>query len=106
MVDTDLEGEQSNSSVEEKVANDAATDFCAPKSKLDSFMLRKHPFFYEKDVIAFARLLNRHPGLIIGQMQRRLKDYRYLARHLVKIRHFVLPGSVADGWGQVVPVTL
>jgi HTH-type transcriptional regulator / antitoxin HigA len=106
MVDTDLEGDQSNASIEEKVANEAAADFCAPRSKLDSFMVRKHPFFYEKDVVAFARLLNRHPGLIIGQMQRRLKDYRYLARHLVKIRHFVLPGSVADGWGQVVPVTL
>src|SRR5882724_10909670 len=48
----------------------------------------------------------RHPGLIIGQMQRRLNDYRYLARHLVKVRRFVLPGSIADGWGQVVPVTL
>jgi HTH-type transcriptional regulator / antitoxin HigA len=106
MVDTDLEGEQSNMTEEEKIANQAAADFCAPTAKLDSFMLRKRPFFYEKDVIAFSRLLNRHPGLIIGQMQRRLKDYRYLARHLVKIRHFVLPGSIADGWGQVVPVSL
>jgi HTH-type transcriptional regulator/antitoxin HigA len=106
MVDADLDGDQSNVSEEEKIANSAAADFCAPISKLDSFILRKRPFFYEKDVIAFARLLNRHPGLIIGQMQRRLNDYRYLARHLVKIRHFVLPGSIADGWGQVVPVTL
>ena len=26
-------------------------------------MARKHPFYYEKDVIAFARLMERHPGL-------------------------------------------
>jgi HTH-type transcriptional regulator/antitoxin HigA len=107
MVDADLEGDQSNVTMqEEKIANSAASDFCAPTSKLDSFMLRKKPFYYEKDVVAFARLTSRHPGLVIGQMQRRMNDYRYLARYLVKVRHFVLPGSVADGWGQVVPVTL
>jgi HTH-type transcriptional regulator/antitoxin HigA len=106
MIDADLDGDQLNVSLEEKIANSAAADFCAPVSKLDSFMIRKRPFFYEKDVVAFARLLNRHPGLVIGQMQRRLNDYRFLARHLVKIRRFVLPGSIADGWGQVVPVAL
>ena len=73
---------------------------------LRSFLARKHPFYYEKDVIAFARLLNRHPGLVVGQMQHRLNRYDYLARYLVKVRQFVLPGSIADGWGQVVPVSL
>lgn len=107
MIDADLEGDQSNAPLEEeRIANQAASDFCAPIAKLDSFLLRKKPFYYEKDVVAFARLLNRHPGLVIGQMQKRMNDYRYLARYLVKIRHFVLPGSIADGWGQVVPVTL
>ena len=58
-------------------------------------MKRKHPFYYEKDVVAFARLLNRHPGLVIGQMQRRLSRWDYLNRHLVKIRQFVLPAAIA-----------
>ena len=111
MIDAELEGEfaSTNSlsiSQEERIANAAAANFCVPTGRLESFLTRKHPFYYEKDVVAFARLLNRHPGLIIGQMQRRLDRYDYLTRYLVKIRQFVLPGSIADGWGQVAPVSL
>jgi HTH-type transcriptional regulator/antitoxin HigA len=107
----DLEGERAsatNQSIpeQERVANAAAADFCAPMEKMDSFMVRKHPFYYEKDVLAFAKLHNRHPGLIVGQMRRRMNRYDYLTRHLAKIRQIVLPGAIADGWGQVVPVSL
>lgn len=106
--DLDGEGASTNDSVpeEERVANAAAGDFCAPTDKLESFMVRKRPFFYEKDVVAFARLHRRHPGLVVGQMRFRMKRHDYLTRYLVKIRQFVLPGSIADGWGQVVPVSL
>jgi len=106
----DLDGERASTNdsmpEEERVANAAAGDFCAPTDKLDSFMVRKRPFFYEKDVVAFARLHRRHPGLVVGQMRFRMKRHDYLTRYLVKIRQFVLPGSIADGWGQVVPVSL
>ncbi len=91
---------------EERIANEAAAQFCVPQAKLESFLRRKHPLYYEKDVLALSRVLNRHSGLIVGQMQRRLDDYAYLTRHLAKIRRFVLPGAIADGWGQVVPVSL
>src|SRR5262249_46103328 len=39
---------------EERRANIAAADFCVPKTKMDSFYQRKNPYFYEKDVVAFA----------------------------------------------------
>jgi HTH-type transcriptional regulator/antitoxin HigA len=106
MIDPDLDCIPDFVTQEEQIANTAAQDFCAPTDKLDSFMTRKHPFYYEKDVIAFARIVNRHPGIVVGQMRRRLKRYDYLTRYLVKVRQFVLPGSIADGWGQVVPCTL
>jgi HTH-type transcriptional regulator / antitoxin HigA len=106
MIDIDLDNTAVSIAKEERIANDAAANFCAPIDKLDSFMKRKHPFYYEKDVIAFSRLMNRHPGIVIGQIRRKLGRYDYLTRHLVKIRPFVLPGSIADGWGQVVPVSL
>ena len=89
---------------EEIAANEAAANFCAPGQKLESFLLRKRPYYYEKDVVAFARLHQRHPGLIVGQMQKRLQRWDYLTRHLVKIRQFVLPTAVADGWGQALGV--
>ena len=108
MIDTDMEAYWTAPSVpqEETIANIEAATFCVPVERLDSFMRRKHPFYYEKDVVAFARLLNRHPGLIVGQMQRHLNRWDYLNRHLVKIRQFVLPAAIADGWGRVVPVSL
>jgi len=108
IIDTNLEGESAGTGAslpdEERIANAAAADFCVPKDKMDSFIARKHPFYYEKDVVAFARVVNRHPGIVVGQMQRRLNNYAYLTKRIVKIRQFVLPGAITDGWGQTAQV--
>lgn len=106
MIDADLDGASNSVSEEERIANEAASDFCAPREKLESFMARKHPFYYEKDVIAFARIVQRHPGVVVGQIRKKLNRWDYLTRYLVKIRQHVLPGAIVDGWGQVVPVSL
>ncbi len=103
MVDVDVQA--ATTSEEELVANSAAVEFSVTP-KFESFFIRKRPFYYEKDVVAFSRIVNRHPGIIVGQMQRRLDNYGYLAKHLAKIRQFVLPGAIADGWGQVLPMSL
>jgi HTH-type transcriptional regulator/antitoxin HigA len=108
IVDEDIQAKRDGNSpiqMDEAVANTAAVEFCLT-TKFDSFLLRKHPFYYERDVIAFCRVVNRHPGIIVGQMQRRMNNYKYLTRHLAKVRQFVLPGAVADGWGQVLPISL
>ncbi len=91
---------------EERAANAAAQEFCASSERVDSFIARKRPYFYEKDVLALSRILNRHPGLVVGQMQNRLGDYSYLKKYQVKIRQDVLPGAIVDGWGQSIPVSL
>jgi len=91
---------------QERRANAAAAGFCAPSDKVDSFIARKRPYFYEKDILALARILNRHPGLIVGQMQKKLDDHAYLRKYLVKIRSFVIPAAVTDGWGKTAAVNL
>jgi HTH-type transcriptional regulator / antitoxin HigA len=110
MIDWKLEGVRASTSsalrIEERVANAAAANFCVPTEKLDSFMVRKRPFYYERDVINLARTLGRHPGLVVGQMQFRMERYDYLARHLAKVRQFVLPGAISDGWGHIASVSL
>jgi HTH-type transcriptional regulator/antitoxin HigA len=108
MVDVDLDatGNAVSISEEERIANEAASEFCAPSERLDLFLKRKHPYYYEKDVVAFARIVERHPGIVIGQIRRKLNRYDYLTRYLIKIRHFVVPGAMADGWGQTVPISL
>ncbi len=106
IMDIDLDIATISISEEERIANDAASNFCAPSDKLDFWLKRKHPYYYERDVLAFSRTVERHPGLVVGQIRRKLNRYDYLTRYLVKIRHFVLPVSMADGWGQTVPVSL
>ena len=108
MIDIDVQEKHGSNSViqiEEEMANQAAYEFTVT-SKFASFLVRKKPFYYERDVIAFARVAQRHPGIIVGQMQRQLDNYGYLTRHLAKVRQFVLPGAIADGWGQVLPISL
>lgn len=104
MVDAELQGEGASVSEllpsEERIANAAAADFCIPTGKIESFIARKSPLFYEKDVLAFSRLNGVHPGLAIGQLQHRTGRYDYLKKYQVKIRQFVLPGAMVDGWGQ------
>ena len=106
VIDLDLDAVSTSISEEERLANEAASDFCVPTDKLESFLIRKKPFYYEKDVVAFSRTLQRHPGIVIGQIRRRLNRWDYLTRHLVRVRQHVLPGAIVDGWGQVIPVSL
>ena len=85
---------------EERVANSAAANFCLPTEKLDSFMSHQHAFYSERDVLALAKEVHRHPGIVIGQMQFRMKDYAYLTKKIASIRQFLLPEAIVDGWGQ------
>lgn len=91
---------------EEIRANAAAANFSVPDAEIGSFIRRKNPFFAERDIIGFARRLNVHPGIVVGQIQQRTKRWDLLRRHLVKIRQYALPGARIDGWGQVAPVNL
>lgn len=111
IIDYELEGIKASTTdqslpEQERQANSAAADFCAPSAKVDSFIARKRPFFYEKDVLALSRVLNRHPGLVVGQIQHKLERHDYLKKYQVKIRNCVLPAAIADGWGQTIPISM
>lgn len=107
MLDTDLAADTSgvgDLAEEERIANDAAADFCVPKKMMDAFMARKAPFFHDRDILAFAKMINVHPGLIAGQIRRRTNKYDRFGNYLAKIRAAVLPSAAVDGWGSVYPV--
>jgi HTH-type transcriptional regulator/antitoxin HigA len=89
---------------EETIANSDASEFCVPQSKMQSFYLRKNPFFAERDVLAFAKIMKVHPGLVVGQLQRIVGRYDLLRRHLVSIRNHISGSALVDGWGDVIPV--
>jgi HTH-type transcriptional regulator / antitoxin HigA len=108
-VDTDLEGDRGgtgdNLPPEERRANTAAADFCVPADALESFYLRKFPYISERDVLGFAGRVQRHPGIVVGQLQRKMNRYDWLTKYKVKIRQFLIGNSVVDGWGVSAPVT-
>jgi HTH-type transcriptional regulator/antitoxin HigA len=108
MLDVELEGERAgvgeNVAEEERLANKSAADFCVPQKSLQSFIARKAPFFYDRDILGFASTMQVHPGLVAGQLRHKLGIYNRFTNHLVKIRSAVAPGATVDGWGDIVPV--
>lgn len=110
MLDVNLEGKRAGTGPdieeEERIANEAAQNFCVPEEMMDSFIIRKNPFFAERDILGFAKTIQVHPGLVAGQLQHRTERYDRFRNHLVKIRSCVLPSAMVDGWGDVAPVGL
>lgn len=101
-VDSDEEGQSSLE--EERVANAAAAEFCAPQQRIAAFIARKQPYISERDVLAFARICDVHPGLIVGQIHRRLKNYKNFRAYLVSVSREIQENAVIDGWGHVAPI--
>jgi HTH-type transcriptional regulator/antitoxin HigA len=87
-------------SAQEKLANEAAADFCVPRKEMASFIAAKEPLFSERDIIGFARRMNVHPGIVVGQIQAHTKKHGFLGKYLVKVREFLLPAAIVDGWEQ------
>ena len=108
VIDIELEGEKAGigASVteEERLANEAAANFCVPMTQLSLFIDRKAPFFAQRDLLGFAKTLGVHPGLVAGQLQHKTGRYDLFRKHLVEVRKFIAPSAIVDGWGDVVPV--
>jgi HTH-type transcriptional regulator/antitoxin HigA len=108
MLDTNLEGEKASTGPElpeeERIANEAAVDFCVPQKQLQKFIRLKGPFFAERDIRGFAATYKIHPGLVAGQLQNKTGRYELFRNHLVKIRSAVTPNAMVDGWGDATPI--
>jgi HTH-type transcriptional regulator / antitoxin HigA len=109
---------EQNISEEEQIANDAAAEFCVPQIEMNDFIRRNRPLFSEEKVVGFARAMQVHPGIVVGQLQRKLDDerrdkggegpspYRLFRKHQVSVRPVVAPVAMTDGYGQVIPLSL
>lgn len=86
---------------EERVANAEAAAFCVDSAEMANFVARVSPFFKEERVVLFAQRLQVHPGLVVGQLQRRLGRYDLFRKYQVKVRSFVTASARTDGWGVV-----
>jgi HTH-type transcriptional regulator / antitoxin HigA len=110
IIDVELEGDRKAADQtiqkQEAIANRDAAEHSIPQHEMMTFIARKSPFFAERDIVGFARRLNLHPGIVVGQIQKQTGRWDFLRKYLVKVRQFLLPGAMVDGWGQVAPVSL
>lgn len=100
VIDTDVGEAKADLPECEVRANAAGADFCVATAELENFVARVQPYFSEERVLRFAQRINVHPGLVVGQLQRRLDRHDFLRKHQVKVRAFVLPSADVDGWGS------
>jgi HTH-type transcriptional regulator / antitoxin HigA len=106
-VDVDIEEAAGGDLPECEVnANRAAAECCVPQEQLESFYVRKFPFISERDTLAFAKRIQRHPGIVVGQLQRKMERYDWLARYKVKVRQGLVGVANIDGWGVAAPISL
>ena len=107
IVDSDLDTtETENISEQEQLANSAAAEFCVPQRQLDDFIARKGPLYSRKLVFGFAAKLQIHPGLVVGQLQKRLGRYDLFRPTLVPIKSIITSVALTDGYGHVLPVEI
>ena len=81
--------------------NEEAADRLIPKGKLDSFINRVKPYYYQSRVVQFAQARMVHPGIVVGQLQYRDEiTYQQLRKLLPKVRAEISQAAVHDGWGN------
>ncbi len=100
VIDSDVGDEKAELPECERLANAAGAEFCVPSAELENFIARVQPYFSEEKVLRFAQRINVHPGLVVGQLQRKLGRHDFLRKHQVKVRASVLPSADVDGWGS------
>ncbi len=98
--------EDKDLSPQEQAANIAAAEFCVPQEELDDFIARKDPFYPRKEVLRFAKRLEVHPGLVVGQLQWRIRRFDLFRSMLVSIRDMITPVALTDGYGYVLPIQI
>ena len=87
----------------ERLANEAAGEFCVPRALLDSFMVRKSSFISERDVLNFAARVAINPAVVVGQIQCRTNKYGLLRKYQQSFKDRLLAWEYKDGWGHPSP---
>lgn len=103
VIDIDVGGiESENLHRREHIANKEATEFLLPSHDLNTFIRSIKPYYSEKKVLEFARDMNVHPAIVIGQLQHRKEiGYGVFKKHMTKVKDFILGSTLVDGWGYI-----
>jgi HTH-type transcriptional regulator / antitoxin HigA len=102
----DFDEKNGTSNESEDAANKAAANHCVPTPVMENFIARHNPMFSEKNLIGFAKIVKRHPGIVAGQIQKRTDRWDLFKRHQAKVRHILIQTALTDGYGRNGPSNL
>lgn len=87
----------------ERRADSEAAGALIPPEELNSFIRRVSPLYSKDRINQFANKIKIHPGIIVGQLQRKGElGWSACRDMLVKVRHSITPVAVTDGWGMFI----
>lgn len=86
--------------VAEVAANTAAAERCVPQKALADFVLRHAPLFSTQSFLGFSRIMKRHPGIVAGQLQRRMKRPELFKKFQSRVRDILVSTALSDGYGH------
>lgn len=89
----------------EQERRDEAAEFLVPQKLLNEFIRTSQPYYSQKRIIDFAKKIGVHPGIIVGQLQKR-DEIGYNTHHasMAKVRSLATATAFTDGWGHPVPL--
>ncbi len=50
-------------------------------------------------MLGFAKIVRRHPGIVVGQIQKKTGRWELFKKHQPKIRHIITQTALTDGYG-------
>jgi HTH-type transcriptional regulator/antitoxin HigA len=102
VLDIDLMEQMEHETIaEERKVNEETKEFLIPQAELEDFINRVRPFFSATKIVGFAARLGVHPGIVVGQLQRRgIIGWNHHRKYLMPIRSIVAESAPSDGWGN------
>lgn len=103
-IDENLVGEDAVSTDDkpehEKRADLWAENYLLTTREIEKFILRVRPLYSKSKINQFADRVQVHPGIIVGQLQRRKEiPYSHNREMLVKVKTALAETAMTDGWG-------
>lgn len=90
----------------EQRADGFAAASLIPREHLYDFVVRVRPLFSTVRIQNFARTMQVHAGIVVGQLQHMHEiGYQNLRRMLVPVRDIITRTALTDGWGSQLPNT-
>lgn len=101
IVDSEMMGKCSAGIEAERRANQAAAAVLIPPLELQRLMQEIQLSYSETLILDFAKRLNVHPGILVGQLQHHERlPWSAFSRLKSRIREYVVPAAFTDGFGK------